>query len=212
MAWRRRVDLKEAVISARWFRQMTRSFPFRGLHIRVPEPTGSIGLNILHSQLNHEGYQRSGIELRQLLDLAMIRARHESTIDWSELDHRFSAGGFGQVLATYLKFAEVFFGQASPQLSNMPRKLALERFRVFVEWPDRARRRAVYLRLRKENQTLRSQSDVLQQQLAGTQQQLAGSQQQLADILNTTSWKISAPVRVVGKFLRGIRGSAECAP
>ena len=154
-----RVDLKEAVISARWFREMTHPFPFRGLQIRVPEPTGSIGLNIVHSQLHHEGYQRSGIELRQLLDLAMIRARHESEIDWSELDHRFSAGGFGQVLATYLKFAEVFFGQAAPQLSNMPRKMALERIRVFVEWPDRAKRRAAHLKLREENQTLRSQSD-----------------------------------------------------
>jgi hypothetical protein len=183
-----RVELNDAIISASWFREMTRPLPFRGLQIRLPEPTRSIGYNVLHSQLNHEGYQRSGFELRQLLDLAMIRARHESAIDWSELDHRFSAAGCGHVLATYLKFAETCFGQTAPPLRNMPRKLALERFRVFVERPDRAKRRAIQLTLREQNQALRSEFELLQQQLAG--------------IRSSTSWKISAPVRAAGKVFR----------
>jgi hypothetical protein len=153
------------------------------LKIRVPEPTASIGLNVVHSQLNHEGYRTSGFELRQLLDLAMIRARHESAIDWSELDHRFSAAGFGHVLASYFKFAEVFFGQTAPQLSNMPRKLALERLRVFVEWPDRAKRRAAYVALTEDIQALRLELDALQQQLAS--------------VYSSTSWKISSPLRKI---------------
>ena len=86
-----------------WFRERTCPFPFRGLKLRVPEPTASIGLNIVHSQLNHEGYQTSGIELRQLLDLAMIRARHESAIDWFELDHRFGAAGFGHACQAWAR-------------------------------------------------------------------------------------------------------------
>jgi hypothetical protein len=183
-----RVEVKEAVIPTAWFRERTCPFPFRGLKLRVPEPTASIGLNIVHSQLNHEGYQTSGIELRQLLDLAMIRARHESAIDWFELDHRFGAAGFGHVLASYLKFAEVFFGQTAPRLSNLPRKLALERLRVFVEWPDRAKRRAAYITLTEENQALRSQLDALQQQLAS--------------VYSSTSWKISSPLRKVRQLIQ----------
>jgi len=183
-----RVDSKKAVIPTGWFHEATRPFPFRGLKIRVPEPTASVGFNVVHSQLNHEGYSTSGIELRQLLDLAMIRARHESAIDWSELDHRFSVAGFGHVLATYLKFAEVFFGQVAPRLSNMPRKLALERLRVFVEWPDRARRRAAYVTLAEENQALRSQLDALHQQLAS--------------VYSSTSWKISSPLRKVRQLIQ----------
>ena len=151
-------------------------------------PTPAVGFNVVHSQLNHEGYSTSGIELRQLLDLAMIRARHESAIDWSELDHRFSVAGFGHVLATYLKFAEVFFGQVAPRLSNMPRKLALERLRVFVEWPDRARRRAAYVTLAEENRALRSQLDALHQQLAS--------------VYSSTSWKISSPLRKVRQLIQ----------
>jgi hypothetical protein len=145
------------------------------------ESTASIAVNVVHSELNHDGYWTSWIELRQLLDLAMIRARHESAIDWSDLDHRFSVDGFGHVLATYLKFAEVFFGQAAPRFSNMPRKLALERLRVFVEWPDRAKRRAGYVMLAEETQTLRSQLEVLQQQLAS--------------VYSSNSWKITSPLR-----------------
>lgn len=120
-----RVDLKEAVVSAGWFREKTRPFPFRGLQIHLPEPTRSIGHNVVHSQLNHEGYQANRIELRQLLDLAMIRARHEGAIDWAELDHRFCHVGQGQVLSTYLHFADVLLGQPAPQLRCAPRKGAM---------------------------------------------------------------------------------------
>jgi hypothetical protein len=100
----------------------------------------------------------------------------------------FDAAGFGHVLASYLKFAEVFFGQTAPRLSNLPRKLALERLRVFVEWPDRAKRRAAYITLTEENQALRSQLDALQQQLAS--------------VYSSTSWKISSPLRKVRQLIQ----------
>ena len=69
------------------------------------------------------------IQLRHLLDLALIRARHENEIEWDELDHRFSIAGFGEVLAEYLEFAEVLFGQPTPKLRQAPRKGALAELR-----------------------------------------------------------------------------------
>ena len=81
----------------------------------------------------HLNYQSSRLQLRQLLDLAMIRARYESTIDWTELDHRFCSVGMGQVLATYLEFAKVLLGQPTPQLSHVPRAGALADFRRMMD-------------------------------------------------------------------------------
>jgi len=61
------------------------------------------------------------IELRQLLDLALIRKRHEAVIDWAELDYFFCRNDVGEVLATYLQFCEKLLGQRAPQLHCRPR-------------------------------------------------------------------------------------------
>jgi hypothetical protein len=53
-------------------------------------------------EIFHGLYALNKIQLRHLLDLALIRARHEGAIDWNELDRRFSTSGLGEVLATYL--------------------------------------------------------------------------------------------------------------
>src|SRR5262249_26485339 len=55
--------------------------------------------------------------------------------DWAELDRRFGAAGVGDVLATYLHFAEVLLGQAAPRLSHTPRANALAQLRRVIE-PD----------------------------------------------------------------------------
>ena len=90
----------------------------------------------MHDQLNHENYRLGKVELRQLLDLAMVRARHGNAIDWTELDRRFGSVGSGPVLATYLQFAEVLLGQAAPPaLSHGPRSRAMADFRRDIDWP-----------------------------------------------------------------------------
>jgi hypothetical protein len=126
----------DAIVSAAWFCENTRSFQLQNLRVRLPDATRSAAHNIVHDQLNHGNYQLSRIQLRQLLDLAMLRARYESTIDWTELDHRFGRVGKEAVLATYLKFAEVLFGQPMPDnIRYAPRTSALRNFRHNIERP-----------------------------------------------------------------------------
>jgi hypothetical protein len=110
-----------ALIPTDWFCQGTRPFPFRGLQVRLADATRTLAHIVAHDQLLHNNYWRRRFELRQLLDLAMIRARCESPIDWAELDHRFCGMGFGKVLATYLEFAKRLLGQPAPHLRHAPR-------------------------------------------------------------------------------------------
>jgi Uncharacterised nucleotidyltransferase len=125
-----------AVISTGWFYKGTKSHQFRDLQIRLPDATRSAGHNIAHDQIFHLGYQRTRVELRQLLDLAMIRRAFESAIDWAELDERFCRIGLGEVLATYLNFAEVLLGQPAPPLRHAPRASAVTDFSHLIEPPQ----------------------------------------------------------------------------
>jgi hypothetical protein len=61
----------------------------RNLRIRLAEATRSVGHIIVHDQLRHNRNQLRRVELRQVLDLAIIRADQESAIDWAEIDHCF---------------------------------------------------------------------------------------------------------------------------
>ena len=91
---------------------------------------------IAHDQLFHGGYtgnRASKFDLRQLLDVALIRAHHDTAIDWQELDHRFSQAGFPQLLPTYLSFGEELFGQPAPRFSSPPRPGELREYRQIVE-------------------------------------------------------------------------------
>ncbi len=119
----------DAVISTAWFCEMAQPVVFRNQRVRLPEPTRNAGHTIFHSEIFHGLYAMNKIQLRHLLDLALIRARHEGAIDWTELDHRFSAAGFGEVLSTYLCFADELLGQPAPKLSHSPRKDAMAELR-----------------------------------------------------------------------------------
>jgi hypothetical protein len=122
----------EAIMPRTWFFEGTRVVPLRGARVRLLDATRSIGHNVVHDQLDHQRYVRKRVELRQLLDLVAMRTRHEGNIDWRELDRRFSGADFGQVLATYLKFAEELFGQSAPALSHAPRAGAMADLRRAV--------------------------------------------------------------------------------
>jgi hypothetical protein len=124
-----------AVIPTGWFYKGAKSFPFRDLKIRLPDATRSVGHNIAHDQIFHWGYQRKRIELRQFLDLAVMRRVFESTIDWPELDERFCRMELGEVLATYLKFDELLLGQPTPRLRHASRAGAITDFSHIIEPP-----------------------------------------------------------------------------
>jgi Uncharacterised nucleotidyltransferase len=122
------------VIPTAWFRAGTLPCVFENLRFRLPDATRSVGHIIAHDQLQHAGYRFRSVELRQVLDLAVIRAGHEGAIDWAELDQRFCRFGLGEVLATYLAIAEALLGQVSPPLRCTPRPRAIEDFRRTFEW------------------------------------------------------------------------------
>lgn len=119
----------DAVIATDWFRQSARPAMFRGQRILLPDPTRNAGHIIFHSEIFHEHHALKRVQLRHLLDLALIQTRHESAIDWNMLDRRFSAAGLGEVLATYLGFAEELLGRPAPKLTHAPRANAMEDMR-----------------------------------------------------------------------------------
>jgi hypothetical protein len=127
------------VVSVPWFVEMARPAAFRDLRLRVPEPTRAVAHNIAHAQINHDLYAEGYVELRQLLDLALLRARHETEIDWPEIERRFIGRGLGHVLANHLAIAESLFGQTMPALRVRPDARALDEFRRLVERPARRR-------------------------------------------------------------------------
>jgi hypothetical protein len=124
------------VLSTSWFYGGSRPFRLQDdLHVRLPDATRSVCHNVVHHQLHHSGYAKRTIELRQLLDVALIRRRHEGAIDWDELDHLFCRHGFGKVLATYLQFGEELLGQKAPRLRYKPCIDTNESFRRIVDPP-----------------------------------------------------------------------------
>src|SRR6476620_4733335 len=58
------------VLSTSWFYERTRPFRLQNtLRVRLFDETGSAGHNVVHWQIDHQGYRNRTIELRQLLDL-----------------------------------------------------------------------------------------------------------------------------------------------
>ena len=116
-----------------WFYRGTNSHQLGKLHVRLPNATRSVGHIVAHAQILHGHYWRAKVELRQLLDLAIIRKKHDNAIDWMELDHRFSQIGWGKALATYLELANRLLGQSKPQLSHTARIGALAELRLRID-------------------------------------------------------------------------------
>jgi Uncharacterised nucleotidyltransferase len=129
----------DAVLPTTWFAERTRPVSFRDVSVRLADPTAAVAHNIVHSQLQQFGYRDRKTELRELLDLAVLRARHAGAIDWPEIDRLFCRHGFGPVLATYLGFAEALFGQPAVKLTHAARPTALADFRYWIDRPRRAR-------------------------------------------------------------------------
>lgn len=113
-------------VSVGWFRERARPIEFRGCRAALPDVTRNAAHLIHHGQVLHRFYWDQKVELRQLLDLAALRARSENDLDWDMIDRRFSAAGLGTVLATYLQVLESIFEQRIPKLSAMPNDEALK--------------------------------------------------------------------------------------
>jgi Uncharacterised nucleotidyltransferase len=119
----------EEIVPTAWFLEHTVPLRFRGARVRLADATRAVAHNIVHDQLVHSQHQRKSVELRQLLDFSLIRARYDAKIDWSAIDHQFCDAGMGQVLSTYVDFARVLFAQRAPQLSCAPGSKTIDDFR-----------------------------------------------------------------------------------
>jgi len=118
------------------FFENARTVAFRGLLVRIPDPTRAIGHNIVHCALDHDGHLHRRLDLRQLLDLAMIRRKHESAIDWARLDSCFAVAAVGHVLATNLKIAEDLFGLAVPRIVHVTERHRKQGTVDGIAWND----------------------------------------------------------------------------
>ena len=191
----------DAVIATDWFCAGARDVTFRGHRVRVPAPTSNAGHCIFHSQVFHGLHARRTIQLRYLFDLVLLRARHEAAIDWTVLDHRFATAGLGQVLGTFLHFAEVLFGQPAPALSHVAASSDLAELRR-VQSRDGFQAQIESLQVLTD--TLQSrlsrtmmERDQLQNELAAVARTHAKLEQHYADVLGSRSWRWTTPLRTL---------------
>jgi hypothetical protein len=189
----------DAVIATDWFCEMNRPVLFRGQRMRLPEPTRNVGHTIFHTEIFHGFYALNKVQLRHLIDLVLIRARHERVINWDELDRRFSAAGVGEVLATYLHLAGELLGQAAPQLSHAPRRDAMAELR---STESRDGFQFQIERLQSTCDGLLTHSSFLQSELENARRAHAQLERKLAAILTSRSWRLAAPLRGISKTSR----------
>ena len=196
----------DAVIATDWFCEMARPVLFRGQRVRLPEPTRNAGHIIFHSEIFHGLYTLNKVQLRHVMDLALLRARHEKAIDWGELDRRFSAADAGEVLATYLHLASELLGQAAPLLSHAPRRDAIAELRSTES------RNGFHFQIERLQSTcdgllthssfLQSERDRLLAHSNLLQSELENARSALAAILASRSWRLTAPLRGIANTAR----------
>ena len=184
----------DAVIATNWFCEMARPASFRGQRVRLPEPTRNAGHIIFHSEIFHEHYALNKVQLRHLVDLALLRARHEEAISWDELDRRFSAAGFGEVLATYLHLASELLGQSAPPFSHAPREDAL------VELRNTESRDGFHFQIER----LQTTCDRLLTRSSHLQSELESTKSALAALSASRSWRLTAPLRRIAGARRAL--------
>jgi hypothetical protein len=129
----------DLIVARPWFDAKTVRGDFRNLKVDLPDPTRRIVHNVVHHQLNHTHYRRRTIELRQALDLALLRERHEVGIDWQEVHSRFDLLGMTAVLSESLHIGETLFGQPVPHALCQPEPTAVHDLKLMIENPVRRR-------------------------------------------------------------------------
>jgi len=137
-----------AMMSTDWFLAGAHPHAFENGKVLLADPTRQIAHIVVHDQIDHMNYWRRNLDLRQLLDLTLIRAKCEHAIDWTAIEAHFAAITHGKLLANYLKLAETLLGQKMPQLRHAPRLLPTTQIRWTVDPPpwqplDRAAQSAI---------------------------------------------------------------------
>jgi hypothetical protein len=124
-----------AIADAATFFAGARTIDTEGGRALLPSSTDWAAHIIAHGQIIDGGYARGVPQLRQLLDLVMLRAREEPRIDWLHLERRFARAHAGAVLRDALGLAELLFDQPPPPGLRTNPAAAAERLRTSLERP-----------------------------------------------------------------------------
>jgi hypothetical protein len=87
-----------------------------------------IAHNIVHAQIVDRRYRAARPSLRQLLDLAVLRRRHGTAIDWNWQSRHFARFGFAAVLRDNLALAEALLDEPAPDGSGADPQATRQRF------------------------------------------------------------------------------------
>ncbi len=105
-----------------------------GMAFSVLAPTDRVVHHILHAQLNHHGAQSAIVDLRQLVDLAVLVDAFGHEIDWTDVEVRFAVNGHADALADYLAYLVVLLDRRVPaHISDVETVMA--RLRAGLEVP-----------------------------------------------------------------------------
>jgi hypothetical protein len=76
-----------------------------GVNASVPTPTIAVIHNIAHAQLSNHDCIYGRLDLRGLLDLALLSNARDGKIDWDQVNSRFVDAGWRQALEYHLQWA-----------------------------------------------------------------------------------------------------------
>ena len=76
-----------------------------GVRIAVPSPTCAVIHNIAHAQLNNHDHLYGWIDLKSLLDLALLSRAHGEKLDWNEIRKRFVYSGWGHAWGFHVQWS-----------------------------------------------------------------------------------------------------------
>ncbi len=114
-----------------------------GLRYRSPAPSHAVLLSFLHAEVVDRNLSRFLIPLRPLLDVALLRARHDGRIDWREIRNRASIIGRESSLRRFLYVLGRVSGDRSESVSEgsegsegtMADAAHFEICRAAIAWP-----------------------------------------------------------------------------
>lgn len=116
-------------------RRSSRLLPVDGLRIAVPSPSLALVHNIAHAQLSDSNYLFGRIDLRGLLDFALITQTCGGELEWQRIDKRFKAYGKKTALNYHLLCASDLLGVAVPGHKDAVARFFYRRAVYQVKWP-----------------------------------------------------------------------------
>jgi putative nucleotidyltransferase-like protein len=112
-----------------------RPLQWRGYQVLVPGPADWLVHNIAHGQIGDGHYWLGIPRLRQLLDLALLRARYAGAIDMATVGERFRKAGYGKVLADTVSLVVFLLEGGQLAAGSADDARAMARVRTTVERP-----------------------------------------------------------------------------